>query len=164
MLCSRCAPYLALKPRLAEQVGPLARRRIFLNSGWRLDPVGKQIPLDTLPMSSVVTPDGKYMLVLVRGYKPPSISVIDVASGSVKSSTSVPDAWLGMTISPGGDPRLHQRRTARLFLRIQPGKWRALKQDFEFPTAAGPTALFNDLQRRCDPSRRMRHLLYAADR
>src|SRR5215831_8774967 len=74
-----------------EQVGPLAGGGFLLNSGWRLDPVGKQIPLDTLPMSSVATPDGKYMLVLNCGYKPPSITVIDLATGNVKGSTPVPD-------------------------------------------------------------------------
>jgi YVTN family beta-propeller protein len=86
-----------------EQVGPLAAGGFLLNSGWRLQPVGKQIALDTLPMSSVVTPDGKYMLVLNCGYKPPSISVIDLATGAVTGSAPVPDAWLGLAISPKGD-------------------------------------------------------------
>jgi len=86
-----------------EQVGPLATGGFLLNSGWRLMPVGKQIALDTLPMSSVVTPDGKYMLVLNCGYKPPSISVIDLANGAVTGSAPVPDAWLGLAISPKGD-------------------------------------------------------------
>jgi len=86
-----------------EQVGPLATGGFLLNSGWRLQPVGKQIALDTLPMSSVVTPDGKYMLVLNCGYKPPSISVIDLATGAVTGSAPVADAWLGLAISPRGD-------------------------------------------------------------
>src|SRR5580658_4768524 len=86
-----------------EQVGPLATGGFLLNSGWRLQPIGKQIQLDTLPMSSVVTPDGKYMLVLNCGYKPPSISVIDLATGAVTGSVPVEDAWLGLAISPRGD-------------------------------------------------------------
>ena len=36
------------------------------------DPAGKQIPLDTLPMSTALSPDGKYLLVLNGGYRPPS--------------------------------------------------------------------------------------------
>jgi hypothetical protein len=86
-----------------EQVGPLSTGGFLLNSGWRLQPVGKQIALDTLPLSSVVTPDGKYMLALNCGYKPPSISVIDLATGAVTGSAPVPDAWLGLAISPNGD-------------------------------------------------------------
>ena len=86
-----------------EQVGPLATGGFLLNSGWRLQPAGKQIALDTLPMSSVVTPDGKYMLVLNCGYKPPSISVIDLGTGTVTGNAPVADAWLGLAISPRGD-------------------------------------------------------------
>src|ERR1700735_2716664 len=86
-----------------EQVGPLSTGGFLLNSGWRLQPAGKQIALDTLPLSSVVTPDGKYMLVLNCGYKPPSISVIDLATGAVTGNAPVEDAWLGLAISPRGD-------------------------------------------------------------
>src|SRR5579862_3194319 len=92
VLCSQPAP--------REQVGPLPGGGFLLNSGWRLAPVGRQIPLDTLPMSTALTPDGKYMLVLNGGYRPPSISVIDTAAGAVVSSIPVPDAWLGLAISP----------------------------------------------------------------
>ena len=144
-----------------EQVGPLAGGGFLLNSGWRLDPVGKQISLDTLPMSSAVTPDGKYMLVLNCGYKPPSISVIDVASGSLKSSTSVPDAWLGMTISPKGD-RVYTsggQRASVFEFSLENG---VLKQTREFPTAAGPTRAAHDFVGDVTfaPDG---HLLYAAD-
>jgi YVTN family beta-propeller protein len=54
-------------------------------------------------MSSVLTPDGKYLLVLNCGYRPPSITVIDTATATVKSTTPVPDAWLGLTMTPRGD-------------------------------------------------------------
>ena len=94
---------LGSQPTPREQVGPLAGGGYRLNSGWILDPVGKQIPLDTLPMSTALSPDGKYLLVLNGGYKPPSITVIETASGTVKSSVSVADAWLGIAFTPRGD-------------------------------------------------------------
>ena len=53
-----------------EQVGPLPGGGFLLNSGWRLNPAGKQIPLDTLPLTAAITPDNKYMLVLNCGYRP----------------------------------------------------------------------------------------------
>ena len=65
------AAVLASQPEPREQVGPLPDGGFLLNSGWRLEPAGKQIPLDTLPMASAVSPDGKYLLVLNGGYKPP---------------------------------------------------------------------------------------------
>src|SRR5947208_14968042 len=80
-----------------ERVGPLSNGGFLLNSGWRLAPAGKQVPLDTFPMSSALSPDGRYLLVLNAGYRPPSISVLDVASAREISRTPVADGWLGLT-------------------------------------------------------------------
>jgi DNA-binding beta-propeller fold protein YncE len=97
------AALLGSQPAPREQVGPLARGGFLLNSGWRVQPAGKQIPLDTLPMSTALSPDGKYLVVLNGGYKPPSISAIEIASASVVSTIGVPDGWLGLTFAPRGD-------------------------------------------------------------
>ncbi|MDE3168033.1 MAG: YncE family protein, partial [Acidobacteriota bacterium] len=97
------AAILGSQPVPREQVGPLPGGAFLLNSGWRLDPVGKQIPLSTLPISSVLSPDGKYLLVLNGGYRPPSISVIEIAGARVVSTTPVPDAWLGLAFAPKSD-------------------------------------------------------------
>src|SRR5260370_14639105 len=94
---------LGSQPSPREQVGPLPGGAFLLNSGWRLDPVGRQVALDTLPMSTALSPDGKYMLVLNGGYRPPSVSVIETASGRVTGSVPVLDGWLGLAISPKGD-------------------------------------------------------------
>src|SRR5689334_14336151 len=97
------AAILGSQPAPREQVGPLPGGAFLLNSGWRIDPAGKQIPLDTLPMSTALSPDGKYLLVLNGGYRPPSVSVIEVASARVTGSVPVADGWLGLAISPKGD-------------------------------------------------------------
>jgi YVTN family beta-propeller protein len=94
---------LSSQPAPREQVGPLPGGGFLLNSGWRLDPAGRQIPLDTLPMSSALSPDGKYLLVLNGGYRPPTVSVIEVASARVTGSVPVPDGWLGLTFAPKSD-------------------------------------------------------------
>src|SRR5579872_2174984 len=94
---------LSSQPAPREQVGPLATGGFLLNSGWRLDPAGKQVPLDTFPMSTALSQDGKYLLVLNGGYKPPSITVIDTASGVVTSNVPVADGWLGLTFAPKSD-------------------------------------------------------------
>ena len=94
------AALLSSQPAPREQVGPLPGGGFLLNSGWRVEPVGRQVPLDTFPMASALSPDGKYLLVLNGGYRPPSISVLDAASGKVLSSTPVPDGWLGLAIAP----------------------------------------------------------------
>jgi DNA-binding beta-propeller fold protein YncE len=95
LLCSQPAP--------REQVGPLPGGAFLLNSGWRLQPVGTQVPLDTLPMSTALSADGKYLTVLNGGYKPPSVTVIDAVSGRVVSTAPVPDGWLGLAFAPKSD-------------------------------------------------------------
>ena len=97
------AAVMGSQPVPREQVGPLPGGGFLLNSGWKLDPVGKQIPLSTLPMSSVLSPDGKYVVVLNGGYRPPSLSVIEIATAQVVSTTPVEDGWLGLAFAPRGD-------------------------------------------------------------
>jgi YVTN family beta-propeller protein len=95
ILCSQPAP--------REQVGPLPGGGFLLNSGWRLEPAGKQIPLDTFPMSTALSPDGRYLLVLNGGYKPPTIAVLEAATGRETSRMRIADGWLGLSFSPKGD-------------------------------------------------------------
>jgi YVTN family beta-propeller protein len=86
-------------PRL---VGPDSRGAVRLVTGATLRPAGRQIPLDTFPMASALSPDGRFLLVLNAGYNPPSISVIDTKSEKELSRTRLDDAWLGIAISPNG--------------------------------------------------------------
>ncbi len=74
----------------------------LLMTGWRLAPAGKQIPLDTLPMSSALSPDNKFLLILNGGYKPPSVSVLDVNTMRELSRVPVADGWLGLAFSRNG--------------------------------------------------------------
>src|SRR5579872_809098 len=97
------AALLGSQPVAPERVGPLADGGFLLNSGWEIRPAGKQIALDTLPMSTALSPDGKYLLVLHAGYRPPSIAVIDTATAAVVSRVPVPDAWLGIAFAPAGN-------------------------------------------------------------
>ncbi len=103
ILLLSAAVLLVSQPAPREQVGPLPSGGFLLNSGWRLQPAGHQVPVGTLPMSSALSPDGKFLLVLNGGYNPPSISVLDVASEKEIGRTPVADGWLGLTFSPKGD-------------------------------------------------------------
>ena len=96
------AALLSSQPAPREQVGPLANGGFLLNSGWRVKPAGTQIPLDTLPMNAVLSQDGRFLIVLNGGYKPPSISVLDTRSGAEIGRTPVADGWLGLALSPNG--------------------------------------------------------------
>ena len=86
-----------------QRVGRLADGGFLLNSGWTIRPAGEQTPVDTFPMSSAISSNEKYLLVLNGGYNPPSISVIDMASKRELGRTPLPDAWLGLTFAPKGN-------------------------------------------------------------
>jgi YVTN family beta-propeller protein len=83
-------------------VGPQSDGSVLLNSGWSIRPAGRQLELDTFPMSSVLSPDGKYLIVLNQGYNPPSLSVIDAKAEKELSRTPVPDGWLGLVLTKDG--------------------------------------------------------------
>ncbi|HYP06628.1 MAG TPA: beta-propeller fold lactonase family protein [Bryobacteraceae bacterium] len=73
-----------------------------LRTGWKLQPAGRQIALDTFPMSTAASKDGKYLLVLHGGVNPPSVAVFETAGMKEVGRTPVADAWLGLTFSPDG--------------------------------------------------------------
>lgn len=93
---------LISQPGVKEMVGPVSGG-FLLVSGWKVAPAGTQVPVDTLPMASVLSADKKYLFVMNGGYNPPSISVIDLAASKEVSRTPVPDAWLGLALSKTGD-------------------------------------------------------------
>lgn len=90
------------QPPAREQVGPLANGGYLLNSGWRVKPAGTEIQLDTLPMASILSKDGRFLIVMNGGYNPPSLSVLDTKDGHEIGRTPVADAWLGLALSPNG--------------------------------------------------------------
>jgi DNA-binding beta-propeller fold protein YncE len=153
-------PETAIAP---QHVGKLPDGGFLLNSGWTLRPAGVQVRVDTLPMSTAVSRDGKWLLVMNGGYNPPSISVIDVASHKEVGRTPLPDCWLGLTVGAsddrvyvgGGstasiyelvlDPATGALTRKREFSALAPGKTRQ-------ETFIGDVALSPDA-----------HLLYAAD-
>jgi DNA-binding beta-propeller fold protein YncE len=97
-----CVGVLSSQPAWREQVGRQADGSFLVSSGWRVQPAGKQVPLDTLPMSMALSKDGKYLLVLNGGYRPPSIIAIRVADMTEASRVPVADAWLGLAVAPDG--------------------------------------------------------------
>jgi YVTN family beta-propeller protein len=74
----------------------------ILPNGWRVQAAGSQVALDTFPMASVVSKDGKYMVVLNAGYKPPTVVVLDSAAMTEVDRLVLDDAWLGLAFSGDG--------------------------------------------------------------
>jgi DNA-binding beta-propeller fold protein YncE len=90
------------QPAPREQVGFLPDGGFLLNSGWRVKPAGTQVPLSTLPMASVLSSDGRFLIALNGGYQLPSLSVLDTKDGHEVGRTPVADGWLGLALAPNG--------------------------------------------------------------
>ena len=97
-----CVAVLCLPALRARAGGQTARRQLPALHRLADSAGGNAGPVDTLPMSSALSRDGKYLLVLNGGYRPPSISVIDVQADEGGRTVPVPDGWLGLTFSPDG--------------------------------------------------------------
>ena len=82
--------------------GALSDGSTLLANGWRLAPAGRSLRVGTLPLNVALSPDGKYAVVTNNGVTRPSFTVIDIASWTVKSTTSIDAAWLGLVFSPDG--------------------------------------------------------------
>ena len=86
-----------------QTVGPTGDGGFLLNTGWRIRPAGKNIPLSTLPMSQVLAPDGRRLAVLNGGYAAPSVSLVDVETSRESARLDIGDGWRGLAFSPAGD-------------------------------------------------------------
>ncbi len=93
---------LALTLAAAAALGAQTEETMLAN-GWRVAPAGRQVQLDTFPLSSAASPDGQYLLVLHAGERAPSIWVLEAQTGKEVSRIPVPDAWLGLTFAPKGN-------------------------------------------------------------
>ncbi len=73
----------------------------LLPTGWRIDPAGTQIQVGSLPTTSLVSPDNRFLLTLNSG-APASISVIRLADLTEASRVTLPAAWKGLVFSADG--------------------------------------------------------------
>ena len=168
LLVAACAAALVLQEAISqnapqEHVGPLPGGGFLLNSGWAIRPAGEQVAVDTFPISTALSSNRKYLLVMNAGYNPPSISVIDIAQKRELGRTPLPDAWLGLTVSPkedlvyvGGGSRA---AIYELSLNPETGALTRTREFSAVPDAAKKGLAFvGDVALSPD-----QHLLYAAD-
>jgi DNA-binding beta-propeller fold protein YncE len=96
------SPVLLLAQPDTIRTGPLPGGGSLLPTGWIVRPAGRQIELSTLPTNSVLSPDGKYLVVLHTGYLPPSLYVLDTETWRTVDTHSLPDAGPGLALTVNG--------------------------------------------------------------
>ncbi|HEY7159834.1 MAG TPA: YncE family protein, partial [Acidobacteriota bacterium] len=99
LLLTLIAPAWAPESQLP---GSLGKGVILLPNGWKIQPAGKHIPLDDLPLEMLESPDGQFLIVTNSGYSPPILSVIDLPQFRIKDRVKVKNAWLGLAMSNDG--------------------------------------------------------------
>jgi DNA-binding beta-propeller fold protein YncE len=73
-----------------------------LPTGARLDPAGSSVDAGNLPLAMALSPDHRYAVLLLNGWKERAVQVIDRRSGSVTQTIPLPSAFLGLAFSPDG--------------------------------------------------------------
>jgi YVTN family beta-propeller protein len=89
-------------PPVPPSPGAMSDGTILLPNGWRLSPAGRHLPVGTLPLNVVQTPDSKYLIVTNNGLATPSLTIVDIASWTVKTSLSMDNAWYGLVWNSSG--------------------------------------------------------------
>jgi YVTN family beta-propeller protein len=74
----------------------------LLPNGWRITPVGKQIPTQDLLLNIAPSPDGRVMVATHGGYNPHGLVVIDAESDRAVQRIPLPTAWFGLAWAPDG--------------------------------------------------------------
>jgi DNA-binding beta-propeller fold protein YncE len=62
-----------------------------LPTGWRISPAGELIALDSYPVHAELLPDGQHALILQSGFRPPSLTLLHLASGKSLASFALAD-------------------------------------------------------------------------
>jgi len=73
-----------------------------LPTGIVLDPAGSSIPLGSMPLAAIWSPDSARIVVVLGGYRDQGIQVVDRASRRVVQTLVQPSAFLGATFTPDG--------------------------------------------------------------
>lgn len=73
-----------------------------LSTGAYLDPAGRITDVGGLPLAMVPSPDGKYLLLLLNGFREQGIQVVDRGSGEIVQTLPQRAAFLGLTFSHDG--------------------------------------------------------------
>jgi YVTN family beta-propeller protein len=73
-----------------------------LPTGLRLDPAGRSIPVGNMPLAALASPDGRWLVLSLSGYREQGIEVVDRASGAVVQRIEQPGAFLGLAWSTDG--------------------------------------------------------------
>jgi DNA-binding beta-propeller fold protein YncE len=86
----------------AEKPGPEGGGTVLLPNGWRIAPAGRHLAVGDLPLAMLESADGRHLVVTNNGHARPTLTVVDLARGLVRSRLPLEHAWLGLAWHPDG--------------------------------------------------------------
>ncbi|MEI7423671.1 MAG: bifunctional YncE family protein/alkaline phosphatase family protein [Prolixibacteraceae bacterium] len=86
----------------AQSLNEIEKGRVSLPNGWKLTPVGKQLPVGDLPLNIAVAPSGKILAITNNGQSDQCIHLVDAEKMQLLDSIIIAKGWLGLTFSKDG--------------------------------------------------------------
>jgi YVTN family beta-propeller protein len=74
-----------------------------LPTGARLDPAGRSVDVGSMPLAMALSPDGRYVVLLLNGWREQGVQVIDRATGATVQTVPQAAAFIGIAFSPNGN-------------------------------------------------------------
>jgi YVTN family beta-propeller protein len=88
--------------RTSAESAPASLDSNRLSTGSRLDPAGRSIPVGNMPLSGVLSPDGKHLVLALSGWRQQGIDVVSRTTGAVIQHVEQPGAFVGLAWSNDG--------------------------------------------------------------
>jgi len=98
VLLAACRPSRPEAPPATAQT----LQRPQLPTGVNLDPAGRTSEVGNMPLSMVLSPDGRSVALLLNGWREQGVQIVDRASGRVRQTLAQPAALLGLAFAPDG--------------------------------------------------------------
>jgi YVTN family beta-propeller protein len=83
----------------AQTAEQLQNEKVQLPNGWKLSPVGRNIPLGDLPLNIAVSNNKKLLAVTNNGQSTQSIQLIDAATEQILDTKVIAKSWYGLAFS-----------------------------------------------------------------
>ncbi len=93
---------LAQPPQAPDVPGARGGGVTLLPNGWRIAPAGRSLQVGDFPLSMVMTPDRRYLVISNNGWSKPTLTIVDTEQLGVRARVPVDNAWLGLAWNPKG--------------------------------------------------------------
>ena len=96
------SPLAQRPPAPPEWPGLKSGGTVLLPNGWTVAPAGRSLQVGDFPMSMVLAPEGRHLIISNNGWTKPSLTLVDTEQLYVTARVPMEHAWLGLAWHPDG--------------------------------------------------------------